>query len=66
MNGEPSLDNIDDYNDNESQQKRKTIRLVVIGLLVLGAIYGLVKYSFDDVNDYIGTKEAPGINTSKN
>lgn len=29
-NGEPSLNKIDDYNGNESKQKRNIVRLVVI------------------------------------
>ncbi|MBP9490891.1 hypothetical protein [Aliarcobacter cibarius] len=36
--GEPSLEKIDDYNGNESKQKRNTVRLVVILLLVFGAV----------------------------
>ncbi|QEZ88783.1 hypothetical protein [Aliarcobacter cibarius] len=36
--GEPSLEKIDDYNGNESKQKRNTVRLIVILLLVFGAV----------------------------
>ncbi|HJE03827.1 MULTISPECIES: hypothetical protein [Arcobacteraceae] len=36
--GEPSLDKIDDYNGNESKQKRNTVRLIIILLLVVGAV----------------------------
>ena len=31
--GEPSLNKIDDYNGNESKQKRNIVRLVVISTL---------------------------------
>ena len=37
-NGEPSLEKIDDYNGNESKQKRNVIRLVIVLLLVFGAV----------------------------
>jgi len=64
MQGEPSLEQIDDYNGNETPQKRKTVRLIIAGLLILSAIYGLVKYNFSTPSDYIGTPENPGINTA--
>ncbi|MDX4026749.1 hypothetical protein Q6A73_09045 [Aliarcobacter skirrowii] len=41
--GEPSLEKIDDYNGNESKQKRNTVRLIVILLLVLGAIFAYLQ-----------------------
>lgn len=66
LNSEPTLDKIDDYNNNESPQKNKTIKLVVLFILLVGAIYSGAKYYFSDVSDYIGTEENPGINTSKN
>ncbi|BFU77996.1 hypothetical protein ALC152_12110 [Arcobacter sp. 15-2] len=62
MNTEPSLDQIDDYNNNESKEKRTTVRLIVVSLLIIGAIYGVVKYNYNSVDDYVGTKEQPGIN----
>lgn len=43
FNNEPSLDKIDDYNGNESKQKRNTVRLIVILLLVLGAIFAYLQ-----------------------
>ncbi|MCG3683271.1 hypothetical protein [Aliarcobacter butzleri] len=36
--GEPTLEKIDDYNGNESKQKRNVIRLVIVLLLVFGAV----------------------------
>ena len=36
--GEPSLNKIDDYNGNESKQKRVIVRLVVIFCLIVGGI----------------------------
>lgn len=41
--GEPSLEKIDDYNGNESKQKRNTVRLIVIVLLIIGAIFTYLK-----------------------
>lgn len=64
MNGEPTLSKIDDYNGKESAAKRWTVRLIVIGLLVLGAIYVGIKSQYSFVDDYVGTKDAPGINTA--
>ena len=41
--GEPSLEKIDDYNGNESKQKRNSVRLIVILLLALGAFFAYMK-----------------------
>lgn len=65
LKGEPSLNTIDDYSGTESAEKSRTIKLVILGLLVVGAIYTGAKFMFSDVSDYIGTTEAPGINTAK-
>lgn len=62
MNNEPSLDKIDDYNNNETPQKRKTVLLVVLFCLIVGGVYSYFKYSNSDQSDYVGTKENPGIN----
>jgi uncharacterized membrane protein YidH (DUF202 family) len=64
LEGEPTMAQIDDYNGNESPEKRKTVRLIIIGLLVLSMVYGLVKYNFSTADDYIGTPENPGISTT--
>jgi hypothetical protein len=65
MNGEPTMDQIDDYNGNESAQKKQTVRLVILGLIVVSAIYGAVKFNFNSVDDYIGTPQKPGLMPSK-
>ncbi len=62
---EPTLRDMDDYNGNESPEKRNVINKVIIGLLIFGAVYGFIKYNFNSVNDYVGTPEKPGINTAK-
>jgi len=66
QNNEPTLDKIDDYNNNESPKKRKTINLVIIGLLAVSIGYGIVKFLNNDIDEYVGTTEKPGINTTKN
>ncbi|PLY09031.1 MAG: hypothetical protein C0626_08425 [Arcobacter sp.] len=65
INDEPSLDKIDDFNNKESKDKRNTVRLVVVGILVIGAIYSFFRYENNQVSDYVGTPEKPGINTTK-
>jgi hypothetical protein len=61
LDNEPTLSQIDDYNGNESPEKRKLVRNIIIGLLVVGAIYAMIRYSFDTPSDYIGTPQNPGI-----
>ena len=46
--GEPTLSKIDDYNGNESKQKKNTVRLIVVVLLVLGAIFAYLKQPVQD------------------
>ncbi len=41
--GEPTLEKIDDYNGNESKQKRNTVRLIVLILLIIGAFFTYLK-----------------------
>jgi len=64
LKGEPTMDQIDDYDGNENPKKRQIVRLIIIGLLALSMVYGLVKYSFSTPNDYIGTPANPGIDTT--
>ena len=63
-NSEPSLEKIDDYNGNESKQKRNTVRLVVIFCLLVGAVIAYFKAT-SVPSDYIGTQEQPGITAVK-
>lgn len=62
---EPTLEQIEDYNGNESAEKSRTIKMVILGLLIVGGIYAALKIAFNDVSDYVGTKENPGISTTK-
>ena len=64
FNNEPSLDKIDDYNGNESKQKRNTVRLVILFCLAVGVVIAYFKATAIP-SDYIGTPEQPGISTTK-
>ena len=66
MKNEPSLDQIEDYNGNESNEKKNIVRIVILFLLIVGATYSFFKYNNNSVNDYVGTPEKPGLNTTKN
>ena len=65
MQNEPSLDQIDDYNDNESPEKRKTIIKVVVFLLLIGVIFTAIKVTNTSSDPYVGTEQNPGISTFK-
>ena len=65
FDNEPSMSKIDDYNGNESAEKRSTINKIILSLLVVGAIYGGFRYAYSTVSDYNGTPDNPGINTTK-
>lgn len=43
MNQEPRLEEIEDYNNQESKEKRRTINIVIIGLIAVGIVYTLLK-----------------------
>lgn len=64
MDDELSLEKIDDYKGTESKEKKRMVIYVVIFCLIVGAILSFVK-STSQVDDYVGTKEAPGIDVSK-
>lgn len=64
-NDELSMDKIEDYDNHESKEKRSMIIKVIIIGMIIGAIIGILKYSFNEVDDYIGTEQNPGINTTK-
>ena len=66
MKNEPTLDQIEDYNGQESSTKRKTVRLVVLFCIVIGIVYAITKYNYSNESDYIGTKDNPDINIPNN
>jgi hypothetical protein len=44
---EPTLSQMDDYNGNESLEKRRTVYMVIGLLLALGLGYTMIKTSLD-------------------
>ncbi len=65
INNEPNLNDIEDYNNKESKQKRNTVKLVIVFCLVIGAFFAYLK-SVSVEGDYVGTPEKPGIILNKN
>ncbi len=61
LTDEPTMDKIDDYNNNETPEKRRTIRLIIGGLVLMAVVSAFIKYQFNTVSDYIGTESSPGI-----
>jgi len=57
---EPSLENIEDYNGQESNEKRLTVYIVILSGLLIGAIYGIIA-SNTSVSDVLVTKDTTGI-----
>ena len=58
--GEPSLEKIDDYNGNETKQKRNTVRLIVILILVFGAVLTyLQKPKLQESKEILGKTQIP-------
>lgn len=64
MDDELTLSKIDDYNGTESSEKRNIVRGVIIGILIVGALFAYLKYN-STYDDYVGTKESPGIVPAK-
>jgi len=60
-NIEPTLEQIDDYNNKESARKRRSVRLIIAGILVVGLSYSYMVIKSEMPDDYIGTREHPGI-----
>jgi len=67
ITNEPTLSQIDDYNNNETPEKRRAVRLIILGILVIGTLYGIFLYKANlaPVEDYIGTAQNPGITLFK-
>jgi len=64
LDDEPSLSTIDDYENNESPEKRKNIHMIIGGLILLVIVFAVIKVMNNEVSDYIGTSESPGIDVS--
>ena len=46
--GEPTLTQMDDYKGEESQEKKKIIRWVIISGIIVGVLFALVRWYFWD------------------
>ncbi|MEA1880688.1 MAG: hypothetical protein U9N11_08600 [Campylobacterota bacterium] len=57
---EPTLEQLDDYNNNESKEKRLTVWIVILSGLLIGAIYGIIA-SNSTVSDLLIETEKTGI-----
>ena len=66
LSNEPTMENIDDYNNQESPQKRRNVRLIILGLILFAGLLSYVKITNDKVSGYIGTPNNPGINVTPN
>ena len=60
-NHEPSLNDIDDYTNKESKDKRRTVLYVVGICLLIGAVFALSRGYFNHVDDELTTKHETGI-----
>jgi len=61
MNNEPTLENIEDFDNNESEETRSIVRKVIVTLLILGLFYAVSKFYFSDVSDRIDTTNRPAV-----
>ena len=52
---EPTLEAIEDYNGNESKEKRMTVWIVILSGLLIGAIYSIIAAN-SSVSDEIKTQ----------
>ncbi len=52
---EPTLERIEDYDNNESIQKRLTVWVVILSGLLVGAVYGIIA-SNSTVDDALNVK----------
>ena len=59
-NLEPMLDTIEDYNDQESKEKRMTVWIVILSGLIVGVVYGIINAN-SSVSDDLGVSHATGI-----
>ena len=57
---EPTLQNIEDYNGQESNEKRLTIWIVILTGLLLGSVYGIISAN-SSVSDSLVGKEQINI-----
>lgn len=61
MNNEPTLEGIEDFDNKESAETRSIIKKVIVGILLVGAVYAGFKIYFSDVSDKIDTASKSAV-----
>ena len=56
ISNEPNMSQIEDYNNKESAEKRKTVKIVIISGLIISVIYGFAYNYFNSVEDQLITE----------
>jgi len=59
-NLEPMLDTIEDYNGQESKEKRMTVWIVILSGLLVGTVYGIINAN-SSVSDDLGGSHTTGM-----
>ena len=59
-NIEPTLDTIEDYNGQESKEKRMTVWIVILSGLLIGAVYTIISAN-SSVSDDLGVSHTTGM-----
>ncbi len=61
MNNEPTLEGIEDFDNKESSETKSIIKTVIIGLLIVGAVYAGVKIYFSNVSDSLDGVDSTAV-----
>jgi len=59
-NLEPTLDTIEDYDGQESKEKRMTVWIVILSGLLIGAVYTIISAN-SSVSDDLGVSHTTGM-----
>lgn len=59
-NNEPTLHNIEDYNGQESTEKKLTVWIVILSGLLIGSVYAIIAAN-TSVSDLLVDKKTTGI-----
>ena len=59
-NLEPTLDTIEDYDGQESKEKRMTVWIVILSGLLVGAVYTIISAN-SSVSDDLGVSHTTGM-----
>ena len=58
---EPTLEGIEDFDNNESDEKRSGVKMVIGLLFLLALVFGGLKWYFSDVSDALDTSKNPSV-----